>query len=524
MARKRRAPPPPPPPPPPQEESSSEESGSEELEETPRLPAHRRSAQAAANNADSSEAGSESDTDVQAFQMRQVPRSSTKHSHPAPQPESGGEEEEEGESSESEPENPVPVVQKKRPASDPAPTGKAKRAKAGEEKAVAGAEASPPPAKAKKGKAELEKPAPEASPAGKAKKGKAELEKPAPDASPAGKAKKGKAEKAAPEATPTGLVRWGKDDEKKILEALAAHVKSEGVLPKTDLLLASVRDRLVRKSCTYSDIYEKVRRLKDRYEKAVSTGIVPSTPDGLQMYNLSEEVWGEKAREAAAAVTSQKGGAVTKGKKGQANKEKMDGNAKGGVAKEAAPSTANQSGDSQQGSKKGQPRLSEEATTTAYPRKSKKQESHNEELNKDGGHLAKGKKGKTDKGKMDRDTDSVTPEETINANQNGGTLIRDKEGEIKDQETEGDANVQGVRRGFDELQKLYSNLAVYVEEIEAHHPCGETLKRAFGSIADERAEGLESKIKKQRVAEAKAKVRQGDIKKEVLNLLLSLVD
>ncbi|KAL5664989.1 hypothetical protein ACJX0J_025097, partial [Zea mays] len=52
---------------------------------------------------------------------------------------------------------------------------------------------------------------------------------------------------------------------------------------------------------------------------------------------------------------------------------------------------------------------------------------------------------------------------------------RSKEGEIHDDET-GDAN-------------LYSNLAFY-------------------------AEGLESKIKKQRVAEAKAEVRQGDVKKE----------
>jgi hypothetical protein len=554
MARKRQAPPPPPPPPPPQEEdeSSSEESGSEE--ESPRLPELRRPSQAAAaNNADSSDADSDSDADVQAFQMRQVPRFPTKQTHPVSHPESGAEEEE-GELSESEHENPVPVVQKKavaaagmsktgqerkRPASDPAPSGKAKKTKA---------EATPP-AKAKKG----EKLAPDATPAGKAKKGKTELETLAPDATPAGKAKKGKVEKTAPEATPSGKGKkggdklekpaaldrspsdskseklahfsrtWEKDDEMKILEALAAHVKSEGVLPKTDFLLASVRDRLVRKNCNYTDIYEKVRRLKERYEKLVSTGTVPSKEDELQMYNLSKTIWGEKSKEATAAITSQKGGAVTKRKKGQANKEKMDGNAKSGVAKEAAHSTANQSGDSHKGSKKGQARLSEDATTTVSPSKSKKQETRNEELDKDGGNLAKGKKGKTDKGKMDRDTDNLTPKETINENQNGDILIRSKEGEIHDDET-GDANVQGVRRGFDKLQKLYSNLAFYVEEIEAHHPCGETLKRAFEFIADEKAEGLESKIKKQRVAEAKAEVRQGDVKKEVLNLLLSLVD
>ncbi|KAL5670187.1 hypothetical protein ACJX0J_022408, partial [Zea mays] len=53
---------------------------------------------------------------------------------------------------------------------------------------------------------------------------------------------------------------------------------------------------------------------------------------------------------------------------------------------------------------------------------------------------------------------------------------RSKEGEINDEGTEGDAN-------------LYSNLAVYAED-------------------------LESKIKKLRVAQAKAEVRQGNIKKE----------
>uniref|UniRef100_A0A804P269 Uncharacterized protein n=1 Tax=Zea mays TaxID=4577 RepID=A0A804P269_MAIZE len=208
----------------------------------------------------------------------------------------------------------------------------------------------------------------------------------------------------------------------------------------------------------------------------------------------------------------------------QANKEKMLENAKSDVTKESAPSTANQSGDSQKASKKGQARLSEEATTTASPSKSKKQESHNGELNKDDGNLAKGKKGKTDKGKMDIDMDRLTPKEPVNANQNGGIVIRSKEGEINDEGTEGDANVQGVHRRFGELQKLYSNLAVYVEEIETHHPCGETLKRVFEFIADEKAEDLESKIKKLRVAQAKAEVRQGNIKKEVLNLMLSLVD
>ncbi|KAK8462016.1 hypothetical protein SEVIR_1G130300v4 [Setaria viridis] len=590
MSRKRRAPPPPPP-----QESSSEESGSveEEEEEPPSHPARRMPPPAAAaDGADSSEGSgsdSDSDTDAQAFQMRQLHHFPTKlPPHLVPQPAShaaaAADDDDEGESSESEsePENPEPVVQKKaaaagkskaeqerkRPAADPAPSGKAKKAKAGAEKAAAPAEATPP-GKAKKGKAESEKAAPEAPPAGKAKKGKAEQEKVVPEATPASKVKKGKAEgeKAASEDTPSvkgkkgggklekpGVLDsspssskpeklpraqrlWTKNDEMKVLEALAGHVKSDGTLPKTDFLLATVGDRLDRKNCTYSDIYEKVRQLKGRYEKAVSTGIVPSKEDELQIYKLSEAVWGEKAKEALAAARSQNDGAVTKSKKGQSNKQKVDGNSKGGTPKEAAASTASQNGDSQKGSKKGQAikektdrdvksRLSKEATATGTPSKSKKWDNQNEELDKDAksGDLGKSKREKTDKGKKDIDRDSLKSKEAAAANQNGGTLTKNKEGETHDDEVERDANVEVTRRGFDELQGLYSNLAAYVEEIEAQNPCGETLKRAFEFIGDEKAQSLEYKVKRQRVSEAKAQLRRADVKKDVLNTLMSLVD
>jgi hypothetical protein len=229
----------------------------------------------------------------------------------------------------------------------------------------------------------------------------------------------------------------------------------------------------------------------------------------------------------------------------------MDGNSKGGAPKEAVTNTANQDGDSQKGSKKGQgikekterdlkSRLSKEATATGQPSKSKKRENHNEELNKDaksgasedattngtqnGNDLAKGKREKTDKGKMDIDRDNLMPKEATAPNQNGGTPTKNKEGKTHDEEIERDANVQGMRRGFDELQTLYSNLAAYVAEIEAQHPCGETLKRAFEFIGDEKAQSLESKVKKQRVDEAKAQIRRADVKKDVLNTLMSLVD
>ncbi|KAJ1279025.1 hypothetical protein BS78_04G124000 [Paspalum vaginatum] len=554
MARKRRTPSPPPPPPPlpPQEESEEEETSD-----------------------------SDSDTDAQAFQLRQVQHSPTKPPHPAqPQSDSDADdEEEEGESSESEPDDPEPVAQKKtwatqaagkskaeqerkRPAPDPSPTtGKAKKAKAGTDKVAAVAAEATPPSKSKRGKAEPEKAVPEATPAGKAKKGKAEPRKVVPEAPPSGKGKKAGTKLEKPAALdhspadsksdkPARAARlWGKGDEMKILEALAAHVKSQGVMPKFDFLLTTIRDRLDRKNCTYTDIYEKVRRLKERYEKAVTTGIVPSKEDELQMYNISEAIWGEKAKGAIAAATSQKDGGVTKSKKGQASKEKMDGNSEVGVHKEAAINAANQNGDSKKGSKKVQAikektdrvvksRLSKEATTTATPSMSKKQGNHSDELDKDlkdgtlkeatiigtqnDSDLAKSKWGKTDKGKMNIDMDSCTPKEATPTNQNGGTQIKSKEVEIHDAETDRDDNVQGMRRGFDELQGLYSNLAVYVEEIEAQHPCGETLKRLFEFIGDDKAQALESKIKKYRVAEAKVQIRRADIQKEVLNLLLGL--
>jgi hypothetical protein len=87
-----------------------------------------------------------------------------------------------------------------------------------------------------------------------------------------------------------------------------------------------------------------------------------------------------------------------------------------------------------------------------------------------------------------------------------------------------DPDEKNMRRVFDELQNLYPNLTSYVESIQAHHPCGETLKRAFELIADEKACALESKIKKQRVAEMKMETRRADTKKEVTNIFIGLLD
>jgi hypothetical protein len=45
--------------------------------------------------------------------------------------------------------------------------------------------------------------------------------------------------------------------------------------------------------------------LKKRFEKLVSTCVVPSGQDELQIYNLSDATWGEKAKEVIAAAAIQ---------------------------------------------------------------------------------------------------------------------------------------------------------------------------------------------------------------------------
>jgi predicted DNA-binding protein (UPF0278 family) len=107
-----------------------------------------------------------------------------------------------------------------------------------------------------------------------------------------------KAEKAAalaeasrPSKAKKKKIQRVKDDEMKILEVLAVHVKSEGVLPKTiGFLLVAVGKRLRTKNCTNSDMDEMVQQLKKQYKKVVRQGSVPSKEDDLQIYKLLEVV------------------------------------------------------------------------------------------------------------------------------------------------------------------------------------------------------------------------------------------
>jgi hypothetical protein len=520
----------PPPPPPPQESSAESGSDTEEEEVPPRAAASHNPPQnpqlqslaAAVDGADSSE-NSDSDGDAQAFQMLPVPRLAANPAALAPQPGSDADEGEED--GESEPEVPEPVQKKaaatkksktaepedkKRPAPEPAPSGRAKKAKK-----------RPAPRPAPSGKA-----SPEATPAVNRKK-------------PGGKGDKSRLDSPPPSSKSDKPVRahrtWSKEDSIKILEALAAHVNTEGAVPKTDVLLAAVRDHLDRNDCSHSDLYERVCRLKERYEKAVSTGVMPSGEDELQMYNLSDTIWGGKAKEAITAGASKNGSTMTKSKKGHANREKIDGNSKGGTQMEVA----DQNGDTQKGGKKGQDvngeadrdvkgKLSKVDTTTGTPSKTKKQGNGKEEL----GKSAKSGTTKETATTATQDSDALmkrkrgkmninhVPKEASTGRQNGGTQTE----ETHQEETEIEATVQGTHRSSDELHNIYPNLAWCVDRIEAQHPCGESLKRAFQFIHDEKADALESKIKTQRISEVKVQIRRADVEREILNLLISLVD
>ncbi|KAM0832161.1 hypothetical protein ACQ4PT_065069 [Festuca glaucescens] len=550
MARKSRASPSPPAPTPPREVSSSEEEEEEEAAPaTQKAPQNPKPPSTAASDADSSDGDEEeesSDTEIgaEAFQLRQVARSPGKPSAAASEPRSDAHEED-GSSSD----NPEPV-QKKAARKPKAEAGKKKRQPA----------ESPPSGKAKKAKTDVEKAAPEPALSGKANKARVEKASSEPNPSSKGKKHKAPAEKDVPDHSPSSKPasrqRWTIEDEIKVLEALASHIKTNGTQPSAADLIAAVGDILERKNCSKSDVYEKVRKLKRRHEttakKLASTGTLPGNDDELRKFNLSEAVWGERANKVAAAPVSQSDGASSKNKKGRTNKEKADGHSKpGGTAKETA-STVNENVGTLTGSSKGQATkekvdgdikgsLSKKATTADTPAKSKKRGNRKEELKyhekagttkettstatQSASTSVRSKSGKSDnKEKKIRDAESPRPKEATAVTQNGGSLALLKNGETHEEKMDTDPNVKNMCRGSEELQNLYPNLTSYVESIQAQHPCGETLKRAFEFIAEDKACALESKIKKQRVAEMKMANRRADTKKEVANIFIGLLD
>uniref|UniRef100_A0A453DTA7 Glabrous enhancer-binding protein-like DBD domain-containing protein n=4 Tax=Triticinae TaxID=1648030 RepID=A0A453DTA7_AEGTS len=507
MGRKSRQPSPPPPPPPEEESSAEEEEEEAAAEATPATqnspkPPSAATADDAEADADSSDGSDEESSesgkiDAEAFELRQIASSKL-------------------ESDAGEPTPPAKDKKKGRSLAEPSPSGTAKKAKAGvAEKALS--ELTPSSEGKKKRKAQPEKTAPWNK-----------LEKPGHPR------------------------RWTTEDEIKILEALVRHVKANGTQPGARELIAAVGGSLERKNVTKTEMYEKVRNIRQRYEKAVSTGALPEKDDDLRKFKLSEQVWGENAKQVAAATMAQNEAASLKGKKKeQTSKEKTEGHSKGGTAKEVTASADETEGYSKGGTAKqatdekveedSKGRSSKKASTADTPAKSRKRGNHKEELEGDaktgttketvdtttqnGGTLVRSKSGKSDKEKADGDAESPMPKEAMADAKNGGTLaLFKKEGKTHEEKMDTDANARGTRKGFEELQKFYPNLTSYVEDIQAQHPCGETLKRAFEFIPDEKACALESKIKRQRVAELRMEMRRSDTKKEVTNIFIGLLD
>jgi hypothetical protein len=81
-------------------------------------------------------------------------------------------------------------------------------------------------------------------------------------------------------------------------------------------------------------------------------------------------------------------------------------------------------------------------------------------------------------------------------------------------------------RGFGELTELYPCLSVEVEAIDKGNRAADAglLKRAFEHIGDDTAARLEAKVKKQRVAEARASAKLNQLRTKVAKALLQFIE
>jgi len=81
-----------------------------------------------------------------------------------------------------------------------------------------------------------------------------------------------------------------------------------------------------------------------------------------------------------------------------------------------------------------------------------------------------------------------------------------------------------VRRGVEELQGLYPNLALAVEGITDDDSLRPMVKRAFQLISDEQARELDAKMKKQMTMEAQMTLNQTALRNQVLDVLTNVDD
>ncbi|KAG2570294.1 probable transcription factor At1g61730 [Panicum virgatum] len=81
-----------------------------------------------------------------------------------------------------------------------------------------------------------------------------------------------------------------------------------------------------------------------------------------------------------------------------------------------------------------------------------------------------------------------------------------------------------VRRGFEELQGLFPNLASKVDKITNDETLQPVLKRAFELIDDQKAGELDAKVKKHKIREVQAKMNRDALRVEVFKTLIRSMD
>ncbi|XP_047052777.1 uncharacterized protein LOC124658800 [Lolium rigidum] len=109
----------------------------------------------------------------------------------------------------------------------------------------------------------------------------------------------GDKKKAVAKGKVAGIRIWSVEDEFGILESLAAFVKAYGKPPGRSQLCEVVREHVVdKKEFTKTQIYEKVRGLRNKYYTMRTTAAASGAPppgdaDDLRKYDLSSKIWGD---------------------------------------------------------------------------------------------------------------------------------------------------------------------------------------------------------------------------------------
>lgn len=96
---------------------------------------------------------------------------------------------------------------------------------------------------------------------------------------------------------------WSKDDEIRILQALAAHRREHGTLPQVEDLEAALAGKLDNSNYGRKELAGKLSTLKASYNRTLKKVDPPSDDTGRRIFDLSKEVWGGSDKPAPANGT-----------------------------------------------------------------------------------------------------------------------------------------------------------------------------------------------------------------------------